>query len=118
MLRKLAEKEQEHEDIISTCEGTGTLNRFTQIHNDTTLNTCNISDNVSRGNKHEKGGCRSDTIGLKGSCDAAEESRAETGFDERCKLGRKSRRVQFFFTFQNILSKFDDWATSHHTLCR
>ena len=58
-------KEREHKDIIIT------LNRLRQIHNDTTLNTCNISKNVNIGNEHEKGGSRSDTIGLKGSCDAA-----------------------------------------------
>lgn len=54
-----------------TCEGTRALNRFTQIRNNTTLNTCNISRHVSAGNQHEKGCSRSDTIGLKGSCDAA-----------------------------------------------
>lgn len=68
---KFAEKEQELKDIIITFVGTQTLNRYTQIRNDTTLNTCNISNNVNIGNKHEKGGSRSDTIGLKGSCDAA-----------------------------------------------
>lgn len=68
---KVCGKEREHKDIIITLEGTRTLNRFTQMHNDTTLNTCNISDNVNIGNEHEKGGSRSDTIGLKGSCDAA-----------------------------------------------
>lgn len=71
MLRKFAEKERERKDIIITFDGTCTLNRFTQIHNDTTLNTCNISNNVNIGNEHEKGGSRSDTIGSKGSCDAA-----------------------------------------------
>lgn len=70
-VEKVCGKEQEPKDIIITFEGTCTLNRFTQIHNDTTLNTCNISNNVNIGNEHEKGGSRSDTIGLKGSCDAA-----------------------------------------------
>lgn len=47
---KVCGKEREHKDIIITFEGTHTLNRFTQIHNDTTLKTCNISNNVNIGN--------------------------------------------------------------------
>ena len=47
---KVCGKEREHKDIIITFEGTHTLNRFAQIHNDTTLKTCNISNNVNIGN--------------------------------------------------------------------
>lgn len=60
-LQKSAEKEKERKDITTTPEGTP--NRSTQIHNDTTLNTCNMSRNVSMEG--------SDATGLKGSCDAA-----------------------------------------------
>lgn len=34
---KVCGKEQERKDVIITFEGARTLNRFTQIHNDTTL---------------------------------------------------------------------------------
>lgn len=69
--KSLWEREQDCNDITLTFEGTRTRNRFTQIRNDTTLNTCNISHNVRAGNGYETGGSRSDTIGSKGSCDAA-----------------------------------------------
>lgn len=59
----------------------GTLNRSTQIHNRTTLNTCNISNNVNTGSKHEKGGSRSDTIGLRGGHVMQQESWGQIGME-------------------------------------
>lgn len=36
----------------------------------------------------------------------------------KTKMQIRTKVVIQFFSFQNILSKFDNLATSHHTLCR
>lgn len=70
-----------------TSGGALTPNRSTQIRNNTTINTCNMRRKSTGGRwGGGQGHSGSDTIGWKGSCDAAKTRGQRIRFAQRCKM--------------------------------